>query len=176
MKLRSSCDIPLWCDAESKDQRKGKWKRDDSGKDEEDIDEIYDELYKKHGSNYTVPQLRLWAKMITCGTHDSRDEPPSVPIITGQQPKKPRRDSLAEVIVDAATAFSKAVKSPDTPGPSIKPSSSIGISPGKAVELRSKNLQQLRSLQQLFDDNILSEKEFLEQKHIILDSLRKLNH
>ena len=50
----------------------------------------------------------------------------------------------------------------------------VGISPGKAVDLRMKNIQQLRYLQQLHDDNILSDAEFLEQKAMILDSLRKL--
>ncbi len=40
--------------------------------------------------------------------------------------------------------------------------SSVVMSPGKSVKLRMKNLQQLRFLQQLFEDNILSETEFLE--------------
>lgn len=179
VKFGNNFDIPLWCDAESGQRKKGKRKRDDSEKDkdrDEDIDEVYDELYKKHGSNYTVPQLRLWARMIDCGTHESRDTPPSVPMIVGPQPKKAKKESLSDVIVDAVSAFSKAVQSPGqcteaSPGPV-----SVGISPGKAVDLRSKNLQQLRSLQQLYDDSILSEKEFLEQKQIILASLRKLNH
>ena len=52
--------------------------------------------------------------------------------------------------------------------------SSIAISPGKSVDLRMKNLQQLRFIQQLFDDNILSQDEFLEQKKSILEALRKL--
>ena len=55
-------------------------------------------------------------------------------------------------------------------------SPSVVMSPGKSVELRMKNLQQLRFLQQLFEDNILSEMEFIEQKKSILDSLRKLNN
>ena len=37
------------------------------------------------------------------------------------------------------------------------------VSPGKAVELRMKNYQQLRFLQQLFEDGILDEKKFTEQ-------------
>ena len=37
-----------------------------------------------------------------------------------------------------------------------------------------KNLQQLRYIQQLFEDKILSEDEFLEQKRSILDAIRKI--
>ena len=48
------------------------------------------------------------------------------------------------------------------------------MSPGKSVELRMKNLQQLRYVQELYEEKILSEPEFIEQKQMILDSLRKL--
>ena len=42
-----------------------------------------------------------------------------------------------------------------------------GVSPGRAVDLRMKNFQQLRYLQQLYEDNILDEKEYFEQKRSI---------
>lgn len=48
------------------------------------------------------------------------------------------------------------------------------MSPSKAVELRMKNFEQLRYLQQLFDDKILTEKEYSEQKQNILSMLSKL--
>ena len=35
------------------------------------------------------------------------------------------------------------------------------MSPSKAVDLRMKNFEQLRYLQQLYEDNILNEKEYL---------------
>ena len=37
-----------------------------------------------------------------------------------------------------------------------------------------KNFEQLRYLQQLYEDQILDEKEYIEQKRSILLSLRKL--
>ena len=43
------------------------------------------------------------------------------------------------------------------------------------ADVRMKNLEQLKFLQQLYEDGILSHAEFIEQKGIILDSLRKLN-
>ena len=51
----------------------------------------------------------------------------------------------------------------------------VGLSPGKAVELRMKTFEQLRYLQQLYEDGILTIKEFEDQKEKKLSSLRKLN-
>ena len=48
------------------------------------------------------------------------------------------------------------------------------ISPGKTVELYMKNYEQLRYLESLFEDGILTHKEYSEQKENILSSLRKL--
>ena len=47
----------------------------------------------------------------------------------------------------------------------------VGMSPRKSIELRMK---QLRYVQELYEENILSEPKFIEQKQMILDSLRKL--
>ena len=49
-----------------------------------------------------------------------------------------------------------------------------GVSPGKAVDLRMKNYEQLRYLQQLYEDGILDQKEYMEQKQDILKFLKKL--
>ena len=51
----------------------------------------------------------------------------------------------------------------------------VGVSPGRSIELRMKNFEQLRYLHQLMDDGILTTTEFIEQKEKILSSLRKLN-
>ena len=62
--------------------------------------------------------------------------------------------------------------SENSPAPS--PECSISLSPSKTVDLRMKNLQQLRYLRQLLDDNILTAEEYQEQKLIIVTALRKL--
>ena len=49
-----------------------------------------------------------------------------------------------------------------------------GVSPGKAVDLRMKNYEQIRYLQQLYEDGILDQKEFIEQKRIFLLFSEKL--
>ena len=47
-------------------------------------------------------------------------------------------------------------------------------SPGRSADIRMKNLQQLKYMQQLLDDNILTKTEFLEQKRKILEALNEL--
>ena len=49
-----------------------------------------------------------------------------------------------------------------------------GTSPGRSVELRIKNYEQLRYLQQLYNDGILTAEEYHEQKQLIITSIRKL--
>ena len=149
----------------------------DRDEDEESVEDYYQELKEKHGSSFSVPQLWLWAKMFYCGTHYSLESPPPLPVIVGNQPKKTRKDALTEVMVDAASAFTKAMKSPSPVSPKSSPNRPrMGISPGKAVELKSKNLEQLRNIQQLFEENVLTAEEYTEQKQIVLDSIRKITN
>ena len=49
----------------------------------------------------------------------------------------------------------------------------MGLSPGQAADVHMKNLE-LRFMQKLVDDGILSQEEFLEQKHCIMEALRKI--
>ena len=52
---------------------------------EEDVDEFVEKLRKKHlgEGKYSEPQLRLWARMLARGHHQSLDDPPNIPLITG---------------------------------------------------------------------------------------------
>ena len=163
---------------------------------ESDVTEIVSQLKEKHGSKYSLPQLRLWARMVISGNHESTDDPPRIPAIVGVESKKPQKESLADVIAGAAVSFANAFRSPDIKQSNIgspnlvlitstdshtptKPhisSRPIGLSPGKVAELRIKKLQELRELQQLYEQSILNEAEFIEQKSLVLDSLRKLTH
>ena len=52
----------------------------------------------------------------------------------------------------------------------------VGISPSKITDLRMKKLQELRELQGLLEQNVLTQQEFMEQKLLVLESLRKLTH
>jgi len=167
---------------------------------ESDVDEISSELKEQHGTKYTLPQIRLWARIyiyIVAGSHEIMTDPPQIPAITGIQPKRAKRESLGEALVEAASTIVGALHKPEikqsnvgatnvvitsdttaTP-PKILSSTSgqpSGLSPGRVCELRSKKMQKLRELQQLLEQNILTDAEFAEQKSLFLNSLRKLSH
>ena len=160
----------MWCNGneENSGHDKGKKRKRES---DEELDTIFRELKQKHTDKYSIPQLRLWARMISCSTHESYDQPPPVPMFSEPQPKR-QKESLAESITQGIAAFSKVIQSP--PANNSVTSPACGVSPGKNIDLRMKNLEQLRYVQQLYEDNILTDVEFAEQKNNILASIRKL--
>ena len=90
---QTSEEISLWSDADTYDDKKldGKGKKRSGGTssklEEEDVDEHIKTLTEKHGDTYSIPQRRLWTQTIHCGTHDSYDTPPSLPMF-GPPPKR----------------------------------------------------------------------------------------
>ena len=182
-------EVLLWCDARSKElsrtsrglkkfaeatetrppcKRKAPCKRKII---EDDISETVSELKERHKSNYTMPQIRLWARMIASGNHDSFDDPPSIPTITGVAPiSKRKRESSSTVVAGVASSIASAIR----PDVGTSSSSPAGLSPGKISDLRLKKLQELRELQQPLDLGVLTPEEFAEQKSIVLEALRKL--
>ncbi len=93
--------------------------------------------------------------------HDDYDKPPDIPAFSGIVPKRPRRESLGDALSDVAVAITKAfTSSNDKVGEQVATAPSVtnishpaGVSPGKAVEFRMRNFEQLRYLQQLYDDD-----------------------
>ena len=53
------------------------------------VQEIKDELEKKHCSKYNGCLYRLWAEMVFAGVHTDKEEPPQVPMF-GSQRKRTR--------------------------------------------------------------------------------------
>ena len=193
----SKGSVLLWCDARDLQKYEGKWQKKAEEEPpskrqqiEDDLEEICQELRIKHGNKYSIPQLRCWARLIMTGKHQSKDE---IPEFLVNQLKKPKQMSLAEAISGAVKTFSDAVKSLSTNSLVIennnnstsssstttafpKTADSVGISPSKITDLRMKKLQELRELQGLLEQNVLTQQEFIEQKQLVLDSLRKLTH
>ena len=180
----SKGDIILWCDGRETRTKRKREKENHSvsarQEKEDEVDEVYKTLKEKHGSKYEVPKLRLWSRMICANLHDDTENPPNIPAFSSITPKKPRKDSLADAIEGAAVAFASVVSKGQTNDLCNEktscdhPLTLSTISPGKTVELRMKNYEQLRYLQSLFEDGILTDKEYSEQKENILSSLRKL--
>ena len=182
--------IPLWCDGkesgtDSCDEQPCKKKKKKSkdkdthtkkvSEQEEELESVFQNLREKHGSKWSGPQYRLWARAIVSGVHESDSQPPNAPMFTGGLQKQPK-ESLVDAFAGAATAIAKAFS--PKPLQDVAATSTMGhsahFSPGKKVEIRMKNLEQLRILQNLMEDGILSRDEFSEQKRIVLQSLNNL--
>ena len=157
----------MWCDGkttDSEEELSNPSKKDNEAGDskESETEIIFLKLKDKHGTQYSGPQLRVWARMIVAKTHDDLDIPPRIPLITGLDKTK-RRESLSDVLADAAVAVTRAfAPKSENCGPTST------FSPSKKIDLRLKNLEQLRQLQQLQEEGILSQEEFLSQKKLLL--------
>ena len=168
--------LSLWCDGKT-DSSKRKREVDSSTtyrhQKEEEAEAIYKELREKHSSMYDSPKLRLWARMISSSLHEDYYEPQDIPAFSGNCCKRSRRDSLSDSLSGAAVAFANALSkgySTDKDKHSIQLTTEV-VSSSQAIDLRMKNYEQLRYLQSLLDDGILSEGEYVEQKKNILLSL-----
>ena len=196
-------EILLWCDSrsgEDRDEEHPKSKRHKSDvtskreEAEQRVVEIAEELKELHEDKLKLSevQYRLWARMLVTGIHSSKENPPQVPMITGSTPRRqvPQKKDFQESIISTAAAVVKAVtqNSPNSSvvqSPRIQqtinestPQSSgqyLGVSPGKASEIRGKSYSQLATLKQLHEDGVLTLNEFEDQKEMILNGLKKLH-
>ena len=181
----SSMDFFLWCDGCSDDSRKRQREASPTASKcatkEAEVDNVCTELKELHKEKYSEPQYRLWARMIVNGVHSSQNDPPQVPMIVGSTGTRAPKKLFEETIASTVVAVTKIVcptptKQSTFSQPSIGiHSSSMGISPGKAVEIRGKCYAQLASLEKLFEDAVIDEKELEKQKGCILGTLRKLS-
>ena len=173
----SGSEVFLWCEgcADPLEDRLAEGRK--SGNDsvvnkrqarDEEIDTIFRQLQETHDDTYSVPQLRLWARMVISGTHDDLDNPPQVPMIIGaplpKRPKQDKQESMTTAITTAVTAFANAISPQPSYNATLSSSTSMGISPIKSADVRMKLLEHLRYLQQLLEDGILTLEEFMEQK------------
>ena len=186
-------EITLWCDKKVDPLEQGTQSRKRKSTDTEDgapaskaskadereqeLLQIIDQLISKHSDSYTVPQLRLWAKYIQSKRHESYDEPPNIPLITGtpDSRKSTRKESFGDALAGAATAIVRALK-PQSPKRSSTPSgATTTFSPNSHANLRRKHLEDLRTLHSLLEDGVLTDEEYVEQKQSILSTLCQLN-
>ena len=130
--------------------------------------ELRDLLQTKHGSKFNGMQYTFWAEAIIAQTHDSTDEPPNSPLFSVGRSRRSGSTSLNEAFTGLANSISDVMKHKTT-------TASANNSPGKAVSLRSKYMEQLRELHSLFDMGALTAAEYEEQRSVIVDLMRQLN-
>ena len=110
--------------------------------------------------------------MIKSGQWSDKETPPNLPMITGKAAHKEKCNNVAKTIATAAVAVVRALQSPTQSTPTkqdtIQKTNNppVGISPGKRVrvQLRSQYLKQLKDIQLLRDDGVLTAEEFQAQK------------
>ena len=170
--------VTLWCEGRpiSIDESEPPPKKQRTKRDlvEDEVDDIMKTLKEKH-VDMAIPKLRLWARLIHSGHHDDYDAPPNIPLITGSpNPTKGKKESIStmsDAFTGAANAIASALKHTRTPE---TPTSSSTVSPMKTAQLRRSCLEDLKRIKELFEDHVLSEEEFAEQKKNILSSLKSL--
>ena len=107
-------------------------------------------------------------KLIHSGYHDDYEDPPDIPLLTAHGKKKPSKEGVAD---GAALAIVRAINKPPI---EKSPTKAQGLSPLKAVSIRRSCLDDLKKAKELFEDEVLTEEEFREEKEHILSTLRGL--
>ena len=97
---------------------------------------------------------------------------------------KKKRDNISTALVDAATVVAKAFQTSPTvttDGSPVRGSMPTGhlqppskLSPFKYAQLRRSCLEDLKSIKDLYQDNVVSEAELTEEKARILSTLKTL--
>ena len=93
-----SSKVNLWCEAKAKNENdendmspvsKKKTSRETVDRKDE-IDTIFHQLQEKH-PKMDAPKLHLLAKLVQTHCHESYDEPPQIPLITGSATASKRK-------------------------------------------------------------------------------------
>ena len=120
-------------------------------------------------------KLRLWAKLIQTGRHDDYVTLSNEPLISAKitpptHPPEPKTDELVDAVTEAATAIVNAINHPGVPQPQTPPKSANDqhvrkMSPLKVVALRRSCLDDLKQAKDLYEEDVLTDVEFQDEKH-----------
>ena len=143
------------------------------------VQEVVDSLKSKHGTKYTVLQLRIWAELVSSGLYTSIEEPPCNNSMFqragGGSSSKKKQDRSGSGVAQALTAFTQVLTGA-TKAVSV-PSSGQGVSsssPARLIDSRSKLYKQLSELQNLKSAGILTDSVYATEKETIMDLLKLL--
>ena len=146
-----------------------------------------DKLHCKHGN---MVQYKLWAEALYSKQHTSWDEPPKgLPWGDGKKNKfiKSKEGtstadvmmhSFANMATSIAGAISKSSHSssnPASPEGNASTRSSVGISPGRKIDLQEKLLKQVDLLHQMFEHGTITADQFKLRRESIMKQLESLD-
>ena len=162
--------------ARDEEDMPGSSKHSTSFASEEEVEEYVTELQEMHGDKYDYGEYKIWARMIKNRQWKDKDTPPNLPMIHGKAGRKGKTD-VVDVIATADVAIINKLQpsdaQPKSPAATVAHTAD-GMSPGKKVRLRSQYLNQLKEIQNLRDENVLTADEFQVEKDTILQTLREL--
>lgn len=146
------------------------------------IAEMADKLKEKHGHDYNMVQYKFWAETLLNKRHQSWETPPAG-FIWGK-PKEPKRSkmegstenvikSVGDMAIQIATVMKSTSSSPSTPEKAV--SSTVGISPGRKIDMQGKLIQQLELIHNMFERGAVTIEQFEQRRMSIMKQLEKLD-
>ncbi len=162
----------------SKPKKKKRKEVDDRNEAVESTVEELKELHEKSG--YTPMQFRIWAEMYNGGIHSSLEEPPSSTMFVragSGNPKKTKNTSQSspnDSFSQAITQIASALLPNGTANSSQSRGSTLGTSPAKIIDNRSKCYKQLAELNNLKLTGLLNDEEYATERQAIIEVLNQL--
>ena len=151
------------------------------------IDSIANELSEIHGDACNKIQYKLWAEAIDVRKHDSKEIPPPGSIWnSASKVVKRSRSSDGHAIDEMASAFTtmaNKVASALSPGPSSSSATtptkrpeagSVGISPGRRIDLQAKLFAQIDMIHGMFGRGAITSEQFERRRNALLTQLDEL--
>ena len=125
-------------------------------------------LKEQHKDKYTPFQLKLWAEMLTYGTHNSFEEPLNAAMFNRDKKgvSSNGESAVASGMMTAVSSMCQALRPKDV--------QETLSSPMKKAQLRGMYMKQLNELRQLYDSDVLSKEEYEEQRSDLVKLLSKL--
>ena len=111
----SEDEVTLWCETRLCESKRKKGDDDNEptcskcAKHECEVDEAFQILQTVH-PDMEKPKLKLWARLINNGQHESYEDPPKIPLFTFR--RLTTKESLSDVVKSAATAVANVFNRP----------------------------------------------------------------
>jgi hypothetical protein len=146
------------------------------------VDAIAKDLKEKHGDKYTQIQYKLWAEVIDTKKHTSIEEPPLGSIWkTGEE--KSRNSKGQSTLESAFTTLANSVAAAIQPAKESpvkhteqQTHSTVGISPGRKIDLQAKVLQNLQITHTMYEKGAITDVQFEKSRDSLLKQLDMLDY
>ncbi len=172
--VESDDDLDSSDDGASVDNTKSKKKKKSAQETrEERVEETVCTLKDTHGKSYTQMQYRIWAEMYAGGMHASLEDPPNTSMFTRAGGTTPNRSRSDHGVAEALTRVANQISGALTPVQASN-RNTLGASPAKLIENRSKCYKQLSELNNLRSAGVLTEDEYHSEKDAIMATLKSL--